>query len=112
MNIEPTIAFLCRGVREPTVQDWRKIKHLLQYINGTFGFPRIFLANLHLLFYDALPEPSEDGVYPRILPLQSFAEMLIYVDASHASHDDARGQTGGCITMGTGVIHSRSSKQK
>ena len=38
--------------------------------------------------------------------------MSIYVDASHASHNDARGQTGGCIVMGDGVIHSGSTKQK
>ena len=38
--------------------------------------------------------------------------MPIYVDASHASHEDARGQTGGCIVMGNGVIHSSSTKQK
>jgi len=87
LDIEPTIAFLCRRVRKPTVQDWLKLKRLLQYINGTLDLPRI-------------------------MSLRNFAEMSIYVDASHASHDDIRGQTGGCITMGTGVIHNRSSKRK
>ena len=38
--------------------------------------------------------------------------MSIYIDASHASHEDARGQTGGCIVMGDGIIHSSSTKQK
>ena len=38
-------------------------------------------------------------------------QMDIYVDASHACHEDMRGQTGGCIVMGKGVVHARSSKQ-
>jgi len=87
LDIEPTIAFLCRRVRKPTVQDWRKLKRLLQYINGTLDLPRIMC-------------------------LRNFAEMSIYVDASHASHDDTRGQTGGCITMGTGVIHNQKFEAK
>ena len=37
--------------------------------------------------------------------------MDIFIDASHACHDNMRGQTGGCISMGYGVLHARSSKQ-
>ena len=37
--------------------------------------------------------------------------MNIFIDASHACHENMRGQTGGCITMGKGVLHARSSKQ-
>ena len=87
LDIEPTVAFLCRRVQEPTIEDWRKLKRLLQYIYGSLDLPRI-------------------------LSVKNFTEMAIYIDASHASHEDARGQTGGCIQMGSGVLHSRSAKQK
>jgi len=38
--------------------------------------------------------------------------MEIYTDASHATHLDMRGHTGGCVVMGDGVLHCRSSKQR
>ena len=48
---------------------------------------------------------------PQIVLLNSFRQMNIYIDASHACHKNMRGQTGGCINMGTNVLHARSSKQ-
>ena len=36
--------------------------------------------------------------------------MNIFIDASHACHENMRGQMGGCITMGKGVVHAQSSK--
>jgi len=48
---------------------------------------------------------------PRIFSLENFSEMAIYVDAAHASHDDSRGHTGGCVVMGEGVLHSGSHRQ-
>ena len=47
----------------------------------------------------------------RIFSLDSFNQMNIFVDASHACHEDMRGQSVGCISMGTGIIHARLSKQ-
>jgi len=44
--------------------------------------------------------------------LKNFSQIEIYTDASHATHLDMRGHTGGCIVMGDGVLHCRSSKQK
>jgi hypothetical protein len=38
--------------------------------------------------------------------------MQTWVDASYAIHHDMRGHTGGVISMGHGVFHSKSSKQK
>ena len=34
------------------------------------------------------------------------------MDASYATHSDMKGHTGGAMSMGTGLIHSKSSKQK
>ena len=36
----------------------------------------------------------------------------MFVDASHAVHDNMRGVTGGCMSMGVGMFHVRSSKQR
>ena len=38
--------------------------------------------------------------------------VTTWVNASYAVHDDMRGHTGGCITLGDGMIHYKSSKQK
>ena len=48
----------------------------------------------------------------RYVSLDNILEMDIYIDASHAVHPDMKGHTGGCTSTGTGVIHSRSSKQR
>ena len=38
--------------------------------------------------------------------------MTTWVDASYVVHDDKRGHTGNCVTLGAGTIHCKSSKQK
>ena len=87
LDLQVAIGFLCTRVKEPTVQDWQKLKRVLMYTRGTIDMPRI-------------------------MSLKNFSTMDIYVDAAHAVHHNMRSQTGGCIQMGTGLIHSRSSKQK
>ena len=87
VDLQVAVGFLCTRVKSPTVQDWRKLKRLLQYVNGTMDIERIISLN-NLLHLD------------------------YYVDASHAVHPDMRSQTRGCITSGKGVLHCRSSKQK
>ena len=39
-------------------------------------------------------------------------ELHVWVDASHAVHENMRGHTGGTMSMGTGTLHNESSKQK
>jgi len=34
------------------------------------------------------------------------------IDASHAVHEDMKGVTGSCMSMGWGVLHAKASKQK
>ena len=38
--------------------------------------------------------------------------MKTWVDASYAVHPNMRGHTGGCLTLGRGMLHGRSSKHK
>ena len=50
---------------------------------------------------------------PRIIGAEAGVNFLrTFVDAAHAVHMDMKSHTGGLVTMGTGVIHARSSKQK
>ena len=87
LDIDLTIAFLCTRVSKSTEQDWNKLRRLLQYLKGTLDMPRILGANgLELL--------------------------QTWVDASYAIHQDMRGHTGGLMSMGHGVVHGKSSKQK
>ena len=87
LDLQVAIAFLCTRVRTPNQQDWAKLKRVLQYVRGTLDLPRV-------------------------ISLRNFGLMDIFVDASHASHDNMRGHTGGCVSVGKGVIHGRSSKQR
>ena len=38
--------------------------------------------------------------------------LRTWIDASYAVHDDCRGQAGGVISMGHGIINEKSTKQK
>ena len=35
-----------------------------------------------------------------------------WVDASYVTHDDRKSHTGGCYSLGTGLTHHKTSKQK
>ena len=87
IDIIPTIAFLCTRVSKSTKEDWEKLRRLLEYLNGTLHLRRVI---------------GSDG-------LQS---LTTYVDAAYATHMDMRSHTGGLISLGKGVIHAKSSKQK
>ena len=44
-DLEPTVAFLSTRVSCSTVDDWNKLKRLLQFIKGTINDKRIIGAN-------------------------------------------------------------------
>ena len=48
----------------------------------------------------------------RIMGTYGLETLRTYVDASYATQMDMRGHTGGIISLGKGIIHSKSSKQK
>ena len=82
-----SIAFLTTRVREPDEDDWRKLGHLIYYLQRTLELPLILGAN-------------NTGV------------LHWYVDASFATHHDMRGHTGGALTMGRGCPTVQSTKAK
>ena len=86
-DIETTVSFLCQRVQNPTEEDWKKLKRLLQYINQTIDDLRIIGAN-------------------------NLNQLYTFIDGSHAVHTNMRGHTGGTLSMGKGVIHAKASKQK
>jgi hypothetical protein len=82
-----SIAFLTTRVREPDVDDWRKLEHLIEYFKSTTDMPLILGAD-------------NSGV------------LNWYVDASFAVHSNMRGHTGGGLTLGKGFPIASSTKQK
>ena len=81
------ISFLCTRVSKSTTQDQGKLKRVLEYING-----------------------SMDLEYT--LGADDLGKLRTWVDASFAVHPDMKSHTGGVISMGTGGIACKSSKQK
>mmetsp|Transcript_26947 Transcript_26947/g.39877 ORF Transcript_26947/g.39877 Transcript_26947/m.39877 type:complete len:422 (-) Transcript_26947:45-1310(-) len=86
-DLEPTIAFLSTRVSCSTVDDWGKLKRLLQFIKRTINDKRII---------------GGDGLQ----------DLLTWVDAAYAVHVNMHSHTGGCMSFGLGTLHARSSKQK
>ena len=86
-DLETAVAFLCTGVSKCGISDWKKLRRVLQYAKKTLTDKQIIGAS-------------------------NLQELFMFVDASYAIYDDKRGITGGCMSMGTGFFHARSSKQK
>ena len=82
-----TVIFLCTRVKEPDKDNWKKLIRVLSYLNGT---RKLFLK----------------------IGINNSNQMRFYADASFGVHKTYRSHTGGCMTMGTGCIISRSAKQK
>lgn len=81
------IAFLTTRVREPDVDDWKKLSHLMKYLRGTKELPLILSAN-------------GSGI------------LKWYVDGSFGVHPNMRGHTGGGLSLGRGFPSVNSTKQK
>ena len=48
----------------------------------------------------------------RIIGAKDVRTLLTWIDAAYGIYPNMRGQTGGAMSFGTGIIHGRSSKQK
>ena len=86
-DIETTISYLMTRVSKSNERDWEKLKRCLGFIKGTINDKRIIGAS-------------------------SLRDLHVWIDASHAVHENMRGHTGGTMSMGTGTLHNKSSKQK
>jgi len=86
-DLEPTNSFLMTRVHEPNKDDWHKLMRLMSFIKCTLNDKRIVGADC-------------------------LRRMLTMVDSAHTVHKDMRGHSGGLITFGTGVVYTKSTKQK
>ena len=86
-DIQTAVAFLCRRVKQPDTDDWKKLSRCIKYLRET--------KDLYLTL-EALP-----GV-----------KLHWWVDASYAVHKDMRSHTGGTLSLGKGSVYSTSTRQK
>ena len=86
-DLQTAIAFLCTRVKEPDIDDYKKLSRVIKHIRAT--------KELHLT-----------------LEAESLSVIQWWIDASFAVHDDLRSHTGQFMTLGNGAMYSNSSKQK
>ena len=75
-----TTAFLCTRLSKCTEQDWTKLRRLLHFLKSTIDDERVLAAD-------------------------SPMELLTWVDASYAVHNDMKSHTGGTMSFGREVIN-------
>ena len=85
-DLETAVSFLMTRVSKSDEDDWKKLKRCLGFIKGTM----------------------EDK---RIIGADNISDLFVWVDASHAIHEYLKGHTGGVMSMGTGILHGKSSKK-
>ena len=86
-DIETAVAFLTTRVSQPTEDDWKKLRQVLQYLHHTINIVRT-------------------------IGCKDMNQLQTWVDAAFAVHPNMRSHTGGVMSMGKGIIHSKSAKQK
>lgn len=83
-----SISFLATRVKAPTEEDQKKLLRVIRYIKGSKNVKLTLKAEENLV-------------------------LKCYVDASHATHSvDGKSHTGLFVTLGSGPIFYRSTKQK
>ena len=87
LDIQLPVSFLCSRVSKATKQDQYKLLRILQYLKDTA--------------HDKL-----------ILGATNRKVLRSWVDASYACHENMKSHTGGAVSLGRGMVISKSSKQK
>jgi hypothetical protein len=87
-DILTSIAFLTTRVQSPNQSDLKKLMRVLRYLNATKELTMRFSFN------------NEDN------------NVISWIDASHAVHNDCKSHSGSVISIGNGAVFSSSSKQK
>ena len=86
-DIETAISFLTTRVDRSDEDDWKKLKRVVQYLKQTIDDVRIIGCN-------------------------DLRSLYTWVDAAYGVWMNMRSHTGGCMSMGLGMVHCKSSKQK
>ena len=82
-----TLSFLTTRVRNPDLDDWRKLVRFVRYIRAT--------RHLKLT-----------------LEASSLKQIRWWVDAAYGVHGDMRGHSGGMMSFGKGATAAKSTKHK
>ena len=82
-----SISYLAKRVQQPNQDDLGKLERVVKYLRGT----------------------EKMGI---ILEADKILNIVAYIDASHAVHDNHRSHSGTIITLGKGPIYQKSSSQK
>jgi hypothetical protein len=86
-DLQTTVSFLCKRVKDCREDDYKKLKRMLQFIRATKDdYLTLSAASLH--------------------------NVRWWVDASYAVHPDMKSHTGGALSLGSGVIYGTSKSQK
>ena len=86
-DLETAVSFLCTRVPKSDEDDWKKLRRVIDYVQATI-----------------------DDV--RIIGATSLSQIFTWIDAAYAVTADMKSQTGGSMSMGLGILHGKSSKQK
>ncbi len=86
-DIQTAVAFLTTRVKAPDEDDWGKLSHVLQYLNGT-------------------------KYLKMTISVEDLAILKWYVVGSHNVHWDCKRHTGAMFTMGEGAVSSYLRKLK
>ena len=84
---ETLVSFLTMRVTKSDVDDWEKLKRGLTFVKNTIK-------------------------YKIIIGAKTLTDLYMWIDAAYAVHNNMRGHTGGAISLGYGIMHGKSSKQK
>ena len=87
LDIAVAFAFLTTCVKEPTKQDWLKLKRMIRYLQGSIDL--------------SLTLSVDKIVVPKF-----------WVDGSHAMRMDLKGHSGASMSLGQGSVVTGSTKQK
>ena len=86
-DLETTVSFLCTRVSKSDEDDWLKLRRGIAYVKCTI----------------------EDV---RVIGASSLTDLFTYIDAAYTVNPDMKSQTGGAMSLGVGVLHAKSNKQK
>ena len=86
-DLAPAVAFMTTRVSDPDNDDWRKLRHVIEYISSTKDM--------------CLTLEADENMNP-----------TWSIDAAYGVHGDCKGQSGGSFTLGKGSFHTVSCKQK
>jgi hypothetical protein len=86
-DIQMAVAFLTTRVKQPDVDDYKKLGRVMKYLHRTTKMP---------------------------FTLEADSNQLVkwWIDASFAVHPDMKGHTSGVMSMGGGGIYGTSTRQK